>query len=440
MATDNNNKSVKDTFCPIPFLGVYYRGDDQKINSCCMELQKNQDHIQDFNGDIARWWQSDSAIERRTKFLNNEWPDSCKACQVPEQSGRSSPRTQWKWVWDMADKLKDLNPGKQIYNTWRGNITGKPVYFDYRPDNLCNLGCAMCSPNASSVLEKMVIENPELNHHDVLSNSINQASSTDAEYATILSALGPHTRRIKLNGGEPTISSRIKDVYKICIDNNWAKDIQLQFTTNFTNTNKTFTDILPKFGGVSLTASLDGTGATYDYTRAPAKWSKVESNIRKVVADGTLPDFVFGVNLVWCATTCFTVKQWLPELLELVYWVQNFKYDGVGIKNKSQGTAGITTNQCWTPKWVALSVLPEEFKTQIYRDLEYVISLPRTEEILATNTKMQVAVDALVTGLRIFKFDRNHLTLFQNSITIYDKARGTDITTLHPKYKELLEH
>ena len=64
----------------------------------------------------------------------------------------------WKWMYTIANDLKLKTNTNEIYDLDYGTVVGKPLYFDYRPDNICNLGCAMCSPNASSILEKMVTE------------------------------------------------------------------------------------------------------------------------------------------------------------------------------------------------------------------------------------------------------------------------------------------
>ena len=55
-------------------------------------------------------------------------------------------------------------------------------------------------------------------------------------------------------------------------------------------------------------------------------------------------------------------------------------------------------------------------------------------------TKLWTTFEQLEVGLKQFPFNKKHLTLWQNHITIYDKARGTDITQLHTKYNELLNY
>ena len=452
MSQRKRNKN--DVFCPVPFIGIYYRGDDGLIQSCCWEqVEKRTDtvngvdnHIDQSESDIMRFWSGPIMKKMRHQFMNNEWPESCDGCKKIEEAGKPSPRQDWTWAWNMLDNSIEGKPNTSYIDADYGNSTHKPLYFDYRPDNICNLGCAMCSPAASSILEKMVKENPKLDKHHVLKNNVNYEKLGD-EDSIIETALGPHTRRMKLNGGEPTISARIKSIYEKCIANDWAKNIELQFTTNFTNTNKTFTDILPHFKFINMSASLDGCGDTYNYTRHPAKWTPVTNNVLKVVTSDKLKAFNIGTNLVWSVTTAFTIRDWLPQLakyyLEL-YDIRRAKAltaleSGPDNRSNFRGI-GLTINQCWSPRWVALSVLPDSFKEFVSEEIKVALAHPDVIEFATKDPRNPKHLAQFQTGLDIFTYSKKHLTLWQDHITIYDRARGTDITQLHPKYKELLTY
>lgn len=430
------------TFCPIPFIGIYYRGDDNQIQSCCWQ-NKVEHSITDYDNDIQKYWAGPEMQKMRRQFADGEWPESCYGCKWQEDNGKSSPRLEWKWAWNLLSRAKmAVEPGMPYLDLECGTHFGKPLYFDYRPDNICNLGCAMCSPNASSVLEDMVKEYPELNKHQVLENTISYPNDFLSEDNTILTSLGPHTRRIKLNGGEPTISERIKSIYKLCIENGWAKNIELQFTTNFTNVNKTWTEYLPEFKHVSIAASLDGAGDTYDYTRRPAKWKAVTSNVYKIIDDNQLKSWVFSVNLVWSVTTCFTISEWLPEMADFYLTViEKSKANPSRFKGIS-----FTVNQCYAPLWVSLHVLPPEFKDYVREQIKIALDHPRVKELrdVCSNTSkyqnIMPAFDKFEVGLAAFEYKKRSLRLWQDHIEIYDRARGSDITQLHPKYKELLEY
>ena len=81
-------------------------------------------------------------------------------------------------------------------------------------------------------------------------------------------------------GGEPTINKKVHRVFNYCIENDFAKSVNLSMTTNFTNLNSTY-NLIDKFNSVGIQASLDGTGDTYEYIRRPAKWKQIKKNIQK---------------------------------------------------------------------------------------------------------------------------------------------------------------
>ena len=96
------------TFCPLPFIGVYYRGDDGGISNCCIERHVDVEHpkIKDYNNDIQKFFTSEEVKEKRRKMLAGEWPKGCDACRIPESKGASSPRKNWKWMHDISWDLK----------------------------------------------------------------------------------------------------------------------------------------------------------------------------------------------------------------------------------------------------------------------------------------------------------------------------------------------
>jgi hypothetical protein len=132
----------------------------------------------------------------------------------------------------------------------------------------------------------------------------------------------------------------------------------------------------------------------------------------------------------------------LARYYNKLYALRNTKRDECNIAGKPirfQGI-GLNINQCWSPRWVALSVLPDSFKQFVSQEIDAAFEDREVKLFYNQEAKIGEQLDQFKNGLNIFKFEKKHLTLWQDHITIYDKARGTDITTLHPKYKELLEY
>src|SRR6056300_1559654 len=97
-------RSPKDIFCPIPFIGVYFRGNDHHIQSCCWEQvnhkgDKKNHTIENYSNSIMTYWQSPTIKSMRKHFMAGRWPASCIGCKKIENAGKKSPRQDWIWAW-----------------------------------------------------------------------------------------------------------------------------------------------------------------------------------------------------------------------------------------------------------------------------------------------------------------------------------------------------
>ena len=388
--------------CLLPFYAIYYRDDYKYVSSCC--VQRPFEILEDKN--IKKWWTGKSVQQVRKDFINGKWPESCKICKTQSEAGQETIRDRWhnEFMYRLGASYDDLDI---VY----GNSKKEPIYIDYMPDNLCNLSCTMCNPGSSTQFEKMVKD---------LNIDVWPLFDTDKFTANnkVKNIISSNTRRIKINGGEPTISEKIKDIYNYTIDNGMSKDIELQFTTNFTNFNKTFL-LLDKFKKVSVTASLDGTQDTYEYIRHPAKWNSVKSNILKFANTYNVDNvnYNFNVTCVWFAGTFFTVDKWLPDMLNFLD--QNFN------------NAKLNINQCQTPSFQSLSIIPNRYKEEINKTIN---------DLEKQFPKHSYVFDKLKFGINTYQFDYSLLKVWQDITKKIDSYKNIDITTLDNRYKELLEY
>ena len=91
-----------------------------------------------------------------------------------------------------------------------GNDKGKPQYIDYRPDNLCNLMCTMCSPSNSNLVEKIYKQFPGV-FHDQTDYSFDQ-SSQDRILGDKL--INEDILRLKVQGRAQ--SKKVHDAFTLC--------------------------------------------------------------------------------------------------------------------------------------------------------------------------------------------------------------------------------
>jgi hypothetical protein len=412
----------KFTFCNAPFTSIYVRPQIKidpndpsanEVSFCCVQsayyVMKKDETINDF-------WISDWAQKHRHQFLNKQWPSSCGECQWRENN----------------DVPSDINTHEHIpveqYKVEQGNELGKPKYVDYRPDNLCNLMCTMCSPANSNLIEKMWRSVP-LNESwyekskNVVTSEIVEIYN---EHLVTKELIGEHTLQLKVLGGEPTINKKVHSVFQYAIDKGYAKDIDLKITTNFTNMNKTY-EMFDEFKSCKINASLDATGPTYDYIRRPAKWSAV----RKYLLEfgnryHDSKKMRWGMNLVWQLANCFTVKEWLPEVFDLFYVNENLKHlhgEGSEISMINCDGTGIT-----------LEAVPESMKHYILDDLNDL--LKDWKHIPGAKTN----IETLIKYTQRAEFTDEHHAVFRKKFRLMDQYKKTDVFKLSPRFKELYEY
>ena len=267
-------------FCYAPWTTITIRNksNDGKISPCCEWSGTS------FNGSVDEYFKSKHLKKiKKNMYSGKNISETCQVCINKEKIENASTR---KTIYK-----------KIFYGLWNKDIISK---VDYRPDNLCNLKCYMCSPRDSSLIENKLIE---LNKIDPIKN-YNTSDIYQLDFSKIVD--------FKILGGEPTINQKIFDVLDFLIDNNHAKNINLEYTTNCTSINDRWLNRIKNFKNVNTTMSVDATGKCLEYIRTGAKWSTIESNIPKIISSSN--DFSF--NIVVQAINFLMIEQWFGYFLK----------------------------------------------------------------------------------------------------------------------------
>lgn len=228
-------------FCVAPWVSIQYGAllHGGGVTPCC-EWKGDP-----FKGSIESYFNSEllehikrAMITHNYSFIN----ESCGACIALEHLNITSTRQQ------LHNKQLNISEGLRI--------------IDYRPSNLCNLKCRMCFADSSSLIAKE--ENKKIVQYD-----------TSDIYSTDFTNL----IQLKVLGGEPTISDDVINLLNFLVKNNFAKNIDLMFTTNATNATIKWLDLISKFKSCCVVISLDGINKVYDYIRTNANWNSVLKNV-----------------------------------------------------------------------------------------------------------------------------------------------------------------
>jgi sulfatase maturation enzyme AslB (radical SAM superfamily) len=317
-----------------------------------------------FKGSLDSYFNSELLEHVKRAMITHDYSflkESCETCISLENLNITSTRQQ------LLNKNWDIDEGLRI--------------VDYRPDNLCNLKCRMCFAESSSMIAKE--ENKEIIHYDT--SNIDQIDFKNLYQLRVL-------------GGEPTISDAVISFLNFLVINNFAKNIDLMFTTNATNANKKWMDLISKFRSCIVVISLDGIGTVYEYIRTNANWNSVLKNIE--IYEQQDLDVFFQITASMYNMT--VVEDWIE-------WFFNKKnVDIYPVEGRPELT---------------LAALPDDIRQE------------KIDYLKKFNNK--IANDA-ITILSSDRFDKTMNDKFKNYTYAKDKIRNTNILDVSPVYERVL--
>ncbi len=256
------------------------------IYPCCIWDSEEPIAKYGTNSNLKRAWNSDKMKLLRTNMLKDVKTEGCRRCYELEESGaeetlRKMSIQKYSKNWDYVEETRDDGD----VETLRMN------YLDIRFNNLCNLRCQTCGPDlSSSWYEDQTKLYPEDIRPKVI--SIEPAVTLWSELEPLLGTV----EAAYFAGGEPLICD---DHYKI-LDywlENGMNNVQINYTTNFALLNHKGAKVLEywkKFNKVSISASLDDSGARAEYLRKGTNWKIIEKNRELMLKE--CPDIPFEIT------------------------------------------------------------------------------------------------------------------------------------------------
>lgn len=285
------------TFCFYPFTQLSSNPSGH-LKPCCNYVgpMKHPDGriISILSGDnFSNAWNSEHLVSLRKKLHQGDVPDACKRCV---RDGDVSMRKR-----SVEDYKNDRHTLSLVYESIKNNYQADhyPSYLELKPSNLCNLKCVMCNSYDSSQIAKELgeladkfggikirdgrfieISNiPGISEDNHTWKNLEQPEWSDnAEVWESFTKLAPGLEVLSFAGGEPTIMPFVLKALQYVVDNDHSKNITVFLSSNFTNLNKNFLELMPKFKKFELIASIDGFDKVNDYSRYPSKWRQVSKN------------------------------------------------------------------------------------------------------------------------------------------------------------------
>lgn len=443
--TKKLNKNTDKPICNAPFTSAYYFGLRGNLGFCCSWEDDKQPYYKvNKDGPPEEFWTSQYAQDIRQQMLNGEWPEGCYNCKWHEDRGLESD----------IDMFRKIPVDVKDFDVVHGNTTHKkPVYLDYRPDNLCNLSCIQCSPGNSTLIEDFGDNETWGIGQDTWRGSLkyikeNKERFHEIEYFVNEHLLHQGLLQIKLLGGEPTINAGVQRTLKHLIDNDYAKDIRLKVTTNFTNLNKTY-EMFSHFKEVHITASIDGAGKTYEYVRHPAKWKAVRKNLLTFMEKHLVkPGYSLSLNTCIMTHMAFTLTDWLSELLDL-WFCERMRL--VGVKGRDNLWGSIMLIPV-TELHSSINAIPNKFIDDILYELEtlkktlnrrnkkFVDAMDevgfKAEDWQYTESP-EYTIDKLIKVFQDHKYDEEAHYAWAVMAMAQHNFKNCDITKLDPRFLEM---
>jgi MoaA/NifB/PqqE/SkfB family radical SAM enzyme len=391
-----NSNSVVDSpsFCVVPWVH-FHTATNGDVRLCCVAkgpLRKEDGSALNIRRDpISEIWNSKSFKDVRQRMLRGEKVSDCQTCYSREHAKLTSLR-----------EIKN-EPFKNRTSTFNTLIAKKPITFDVRLGNLCNLKCRMCGPGASSQIEKDEID--AAFERGVHREPIGRTVDDWPEAKNLLRDLRSFVAEaayIELVGGEPTLNHGQLDLLEFLVVEGLSSRIRLLVISNLTNKLERAFDLFAKFKGPRIMISLDGFGDVYDYIRFPAKWSVVADNIEFVKTN--YPNLSLSVNPTFQAYN-------ILNICDLFDWCLDNKIEF--------STRGILTD----PSYLSVLVLPAEARQIAAERLE--LWMRSREDACAYKSGIDRISSYLRDGTNpALEHDVNKFMVYTNNL---DKSRKQSI-------------
>jgi MoaA/NifB/PqqE/SkfB family radical SAM enzyme len=392
-----------DSFCIIPWTSMLIEP-SSRVRPCCESSQLIGDCA---SHTLQQLWNADSLKQLRLQMLAGQKPKSCNNCYVKETLGRDSLRRSMnRRLHNYAYKI-DRTDTQGYLEDFSLN------FLDARFNNLCNLSCRSCGPDASSSWHEPAVY---LGKIEKSSKAIKIAGKNHMD---IYQQIMPHIdtlQRVYFAGGEPLM---IEQFYQLVeeLDRQGRHDVELVYNINMTRSSlsgKSIFDIWENFKHISIGASLDGEYQRGEYLRCGQKWSDVIEFRKKMLEHR--PDIDFYIS----ATTSLINALHLPDFHRS--WVEQ------GLINPED----FNIQLLFGPEYLRVDTAPEYLKQLIKQKYQQHLDWLQPQDQLGR------ATSGFESILHMIDCDQKfNSTEFWNNINALDQFYKKDLLTVFPELQNL---
>lgn len=356
-------------FCFAPWTNIQYSGvyEGGGASPCCEWRGKR------FRGEVKDYLTSEYLETIKKNMLSYNMEEikvTCDACLHVESKGLLSQR---QFIETKSQKYNQKD------TVWR---------IDYRPDNLCNFKCRMCSPYSSNLIEEEYIKIGRLE------NFIEKRNTDD-----IIDFDFSNLKEFAILGGEPTFNKKLYNILDYLIDSGYNNHIMISYTTNCSSVPNEWSSRIKKFNDLHVNISLDAIGRTLEYVRTNANWNLIEKNVKKTLE---LTDS-YSFRPVLTAYNFMTIEDWIEYFFQYPIERVDFSpvYGEIPLK---------------------ITAIPDYIRE---RKIKYLESLNHP---IANN---------VIKIVKTYNFDKEYFKRFKYKTETDDKNRNTSVFDLTKEFYEV---
>ena len=308
-------KVPHDKFCVLPWISLE-TSPIGSVRPCCLA----EDEIKDTDGnkysllthDLNEVHNSVYMTKLRQEFLDGKKPQTCRKCWNEERSGRTSKR------------MHTINRLEHIVTDTEWTVDAKPlVFIDFKLGNICNLKCRICGSWSSSTFaaEEVRFEGKDSFHYQMLKQGAwprrNQRFWEDID------KLMDQVRYLEFTGGEPFMIQEHFALLERMVAKGIAHNVEIHYNTNGTHYPENAEEIWKHFKTVEIAFSIDDVDERFEYQRANAIWSEVNTNMNRFEQ---LRERNTNIQLQVCSTVNVFNVMYLEGLAN---WIDKRSFDFV---------------------------------------------------------------------------------------------------------------
>lgn len=383
-------------FCMAPWIHMHVWPNGRAFPCCLADTVIDYGNTN--SSSIKDLWNSKLAKELRTNMIADKSSTSCKRCyELENDAGAYTLRKNMnnKFGHHFSKVLDTQQDGHHE------NVNF--AYMDLRFSNLCNLSCRTCGPTFSTSWYDDYIKAYGVVNPDEAEQKYIQLKN-NPNFLQELWPLLDNVEDVNWAGGEPLVTAEHWDIMNYWISTGKAKEITINYTTNFTNLifkKQNILELWKNFKSVNVAASLDASYSRGEYIRKGTIWKNIVDNRLKMLDQ--VPNVYFEITPTVSLMNVLHLPDFHREWLEL---------------GLLQDPTHFRINNLLGPDYFSTKVLPTKYKEEV------AIKWNKHLDYLKQNYKTDLTKNDWLTS----------------ATGLIDSMQKEDKTYLLPRTKQVLQH